>query len=91
MSIAKSVRIPEDIFDYINDYSGKGFNQKYVNIIRDARDSEPQRNARLAELNQQILEREKYIQEIGKQFDKMASDLRSLSFDMTLARSHHII
>jgi len=91
MSVAKSVRIPEDIYEYINDYPGDGFNQKFVNIIKDARDSEPERNARLDKLNKQIAEREKYIQETGKQFDKMASDLRSLSFDMTYARSCHMV
>ncbi|MEY8355417.1 hypothetical protein AALB39_26740 [Lachnospiraceae bacterium 54-53] len=91
MSIAKSVRIPEDIYEFIDNYPGEGFNQKFVNIIKDARDSEPERNARLAQLNKQISEREKYIQETGKQFDKMASELRSLSFDMTYARSRHVV
>ena len=41
MSVAKSIRIPEEIYDYINNYSGEGFNQKFVNVIRDARDTEP--------------------------------------------------
>ncbi|WP_349672361.1 hypothetical protein [Lacrimispora sp.] len=91
MSVAKSVRIPEEIYDYINSYSGEGFNQKFVNVIRDARDTEPERNETLDRLNKQISEREKYLKDTAKRFDELASELRSLSFDITYIRSRHII
>lgn len=91
MSVAKSVRIPEEIYDYINSYSGEGFNQKYVNVIRDARDTEPERNETLDRLNKQISEREKYLKDTAKRLDELASELRSLSFDITYIRSRHII
>lgn len=91
MSVAKSVRVPEEIYDYINSYSGEGFNQKFVNVIRDARDTEPERNETLDRLNKQISEREKYLKDTAKRLDELASELRSLSFDITYSRSRHII
>lgn len=91
MSVAKSVRIPEEIYDYINSYSGEGFNQKFVNVIRDARDTEPERNETLDRLKKQISEREKYLKDTAKRLDELASELRSLSFDITYIRSRHII
>ncbi|MTK05643.1 MAG: hypothetical protein F8N38_00955 [Hungatella sp.] len=91
MSVAKSVRVPEEIYDYINSYSGEGFNQKFVNVIRDARDTEPERNEMLDRLNKQISEREKYLKDTAKRLDELASELRSLSFDITYIRSRHII
>lgn len=91
MSVAKSIRIPEEIYDYINNYSGEGFNQKFVNVIRDARDTEPERNETLDRLNKQISEREKYLKDTAKRLDELASELRSLSFDITYIRSRHII
>lgn len=91
MSVAKSVRVPEEIYDYINSYSGEGFNQKFVNIIRDARDTEPERNETLDRLNKQISQREKYLKDTAKRLDELASELRSLSFDITYIRSNHII
>ena len=91
MSVAKSVRVPEEIYDYINSYSGEGFNQKFVNIIRDARDTEPERNETLDRLNKQISQREKYLKDTAKRLDELASELRLLSFDITYIRSHHII
>jgi len=91
MSVAKSVRVPEEIYDYINSYSGEGFNQKFVNVIRDARDTEPKRNETLDRLNKQISEREKYLKDTAKRLDELASELRSLSFDITYIRSRHII
>ncbi|MBE5974442.1 hypothetical protein BXY41_1016 [Lacrimispora xylanisolvens] len=91
MSVAKSVRVPEEIYDYINSYSGEGFNQKFVNVIRDARDTEPERNETLDRLNKQISEREKYLKDTAKRLDELASELRSLSFDITYIRSRHII
>lgn len=91
MSVAKSVRIPEEVYEYINNYSGDGFNQKFVNVIRDARDTEPERNETLDRLNKQISEREKYLKDTAKRLDELASELRSLSFDITYIRSRHII
>jgi t-SNARE complex subunit (syntaxin) len=91
MSVPKSVRIPEEIYEYINSYSGNGFNQKFVNIIRDARDTEPERNETLVKLNKQISERENYLKETAKRLDELASELRSLSFDITYNRSRHLV
>jgi len=91
MSVPKGVRVPEEIYDYINSYSGEGFNQKFVNIIRDARDTEPERNETLDRLNKQIAQREKYLKDTAKRLDELASELRSLSFDITYIRSNHII
>lgn len=53
-SIAKSIRMTDDIFNYINDYRGSGFNAKFENIIFDAMCSELDRQVILSDLDNRI-------------------------------------
>jgi hypothetical protein len=53
-NISKSIRISEEVFDYINESPGKGFNDKFENIILSAKKEESERQQRLAELNEAI-------------------------------------
>lgn len=32
-SVAKSIRLTQDLYDFINNYKGEGFNEKFSNII----------------------------------------------------------
>lgn len=53
-NIAKSVRISDEVFAYIDAAPGKGFNEKFENIILEAKREEADRKKKLAELEQQI-------------------------------------
>lgn len=47
-SIAKSIRISDEVFDYIDQAPGKGFNEKFENIILEAKLEESKRKEELA-------------------------------------------
>jgi hypothetical protein len=53
-NISKSIRISDEVFEYIDAAPGKGFNEKFENIILSAKKEEPERQKRLAELNEAI-------------------------------------
>ena len=53
-NIAKSVRISDEVFAYIDAAPGKGFNEKFENIILEAKREEADRKKRLAKLEQRI-------------------------------------
>ena len=78
MSVLKSVRVPEEISEYILSYRGNGFNQKFVNIIRDARDSEEKRLSNLKYIDYRIQERQKILDEIDAAVKQLQLKLRLL-------------
>jgi hypothetical protein len=53
-NISKSIRISEEVFDYIDQAPGKGFNEKFENIILSAKIDESDRKKRIAELDEEI-------------------------------------
>lgn len=55
-SISKSVRISEEVYSYIDSAPGKGFNEKFENIILEAKRTESDRKKELARLERQICE-----------------------------------
>lgn len=55
-NISKSVRISEEVYSYIDSSPGKGFNEKFENIILEAKRTEPERKKELAGLEHQIWE-----------------------------------
>lgn len=59
--LLKSVRINQNIYAYIENYKGKGFNEKFENIISDAMESEIKRLVRIKQLEKQIQEQEKKL------------------------------
>lgn len=56
-SISKSVRLTEEVHGYIMEMPGKGFNEKFENIILEAKKTEAQRKEHLAVLTEQINEK----------------------------------
>ena len=50
----KSIRLNDHIYNYIINYRGDGFNQKFENIIIDARESEKKRKDEIKELDSLI-------------------------------------
>lgn len=63
-SVAKSVRMTEQVYEYIQRQEGNGFNEKFENMVLYAMDSEADRQQCLAFLDQQIADREKKIHEM---------------------------
>lgn len=53
-NISKSIRISEEVFAYIDKSPGKGFNEKFENIILEAKQTEAERKKRLAGLERDI-------------------------------------
>lgn len=63
-SISKSIRLTDEVFNYIDGYRGDGFNQKFENIILDAMCSEAERNKALCLLDTRISQRQKELQDL---------------------------
>ena len=53
-SINKSIRLSQPVYDYIMQAPGDGFNQKFENIIIDAKESEARRQETLKMLDDRI-------------------------------------
>lgn len=91
---SSSIRYTKTVKDYIQNYHGKGFNQKFENIILDAMEGEAKRQASLARLDGLISQRQEkllrinqYIQDLDRAAlqlvrlkEACASLERSLSF-----------
>ncbi|WP_320956528.1 hypothetical protein [Enterocloster asparagiformis] len=68
-SIAKSIRMTEEVFAYINGYQGEGFNQKFENIILEAMCGEAERKRRLNALDISIEHRK---DELHRMYDQIS-------------------
>ncbi len=77
--LAKSIRVAEDVYAYIERYKGEGFNQKFENIIRDAMQSEEKRKDRIKQLDRQITEQEKKL----KASMEKAKKVENVSYQVT--------
>ena len=70
-SIGKSVRLSQPVYDYIMQAPGEGFNQKFENIILDAKESEVLRKREIALLDDRI-------QELDAEYSRYRDQLRKL-------------
>lgn len=70
-SIAKSIRISDEVFEYIDQAPGKGFNEKFENIILEAKLEEPKRKKELARLDKSITEKRSELQRLFDQYRYM--------------------
>lgn len=50
----KSIRLTQEVFDYIDSVPGKGFNDKFEKIILEAKRGEAERKLELARLDKEI-------------------------------------
>lgn len=88
-SISKSIRISEEVFGYIDNVPGKGFNEKLENIILTAKAEEPKREKNLADLEQQVererrslyrlLEQRRDLDEFFRVFVRLRRDLEHMN------------
>lgn len=70
-SVSKSIRMTEEVFNYIDGYAGEGFNEKFANIILDAQRSEAARRARLAELDNLLEQRRQDFATLNKRYNQL--------------------
>ena len=85
-SIAKSIRLSDEIFAYIDEYRGNGFNEKFENIILDAMLSEKDRKMRLASLDLQIKARMDFLNDINSRLTDVSISLEALGRDIRYHR-----
>lgn len=62
--IAKSIRISQEVYDYIVESPGKGFNDKFEKIILEAKKDEPRRKRELKRLEDSINEEQRKLKEL---------------------------
>lgn len=74
-TISKSIRLSDDMYQYIYNYRGNGFNEKFENIIQDARDAEPDRLYRLKLLDKELREKQQMLRKI-QEFLRVYSFIR---------------
>lgn len=67
----KSIRLNDKVFDYIINYKGDGFNQKFENIILYAMETEADRKKRITELDNLIQLKHEEIEELNKKILKL--------------------
>lgn len=76
-TIANSIRLSEEVYDYIQNYSGNGFNEKFENIILYACRSEKVREERIELLDAQIKIKEKEYHELYESVDSLRVRIHS--------------
>lgn len=84
-NVAKSIRISEELHEYIMACPGNGFNEKFENVILEAKAGEAQRKEALMRLEKQIaesrheldvlFEKKRYLEEYFRIILRMQHDL----------------
>lgn len=67
----KSIRLTDRVYNYIINYRGDGFNQKFENIIIDAMESEKKRNKEIYLLDDCINDRRIELDNLNKKLMKL--------------------
>lgn len=90
--ISKSIRLTQEVYDYIDEAAGNGFNEKFENIILEAKAQESERKKRLAELEKYIRKKQdelndlfdeyRYLDEFFRSFIRMQHQLNNLEEDL---------
>lgn len=76
-NVSKSIRISEEINDYITNYRGNGFNEKFANIILDAMKGESERIKILENLDKRVETSRKKLDELLDDFEKLNPHLQT--------------
>lgn len=84
-NVAKSIRMSKEIYDYIENYRGNGFNEKFTNIILDAMKGESERIEILENLDTRIETSRKKLDELLDDYEKLNVHLQ------TALDIHHMI
>lgn len=76
-NVAKSIRMSEEVNDYITNYRGNGFNEKFENIILDAMKEESERTKILENLDKRIETSKKKIDELLDDYERLNIHLQT--------------
>lgn len=67
-NISKSIRLSDDVYGYIMAAPGKGFNEKFENIILEAHEAEPELKKRLAELQKSVDDEQRKLYQLFEKY-----------------------
>lgn len=68
-NISKSVRLSNDVYEYVCDFDGNGFNEKFENIVLFCMKTEIERKKRLDEIEKLIKSRSEQLDNINRDLD----------------------
>ena len=71
----KSVRLSDQVMDYVINFEGDGFNQKFENLVLFCMEQEETRKQKIAFLNQQIVKQYKKL-DVLRQLTSEIGDVR---------------
>ena len=86
---SKSIRLSDQVMDYVNKFDGSGFNQKFENLVLFCMKEEENKRERIASLDREIDERYKKLDAVRK-LPFQISDLSS-AFERLDRQTHDII
>lgn len=76
---AKSVRMTDDVFAYVQSMDGKGFNEKFENMVLFAMKTEKDREHHIAILDDEIARKQDMLYKLRQMEDKLVWVQRSLN------------
>ena len=65
-SVAKSLRMTPEVYDFVMTAPGDGFNQKFENLVIDIKQSEPDRLERIRQLDRMIQQKSMQLDKISR-------------------------
>ena len=68
-NINKSVRLSNEVYEYVNEFQGNGFNEKFENIVIFSMKTEIERKKRLDEIEKLIKSRSEELSKINADLD----------------------
>ena len=72
----KSVRLSDQVMDYVINFEGEGFNQKFENLVLFCMEQEESKKQRITLLDQQIAKQDKKL-DVLQQISSKIGDVRS--------------
>ena len=76
--ITKSLRLPPEVYDYVDQYRGDNFTDRFCNLIADVEQEEPERRRRLEVLDKEIKEREALARRLYTEIKRIGDELSTL-------------
>ena len=75
----KSIRLSDQVMDYVINFEGDGFNQKFENLVLFCMEQEETKKQKIAFLDQQIVKRYKKLDALGQ----LMSEIRDVRKALT--------
>lgn len=83
--IQKSVRLPEDLVEYVNAQKGRDFSKKLINLLTDIREGDAERQRQLQYYDKQICEYRNRLDDLRHKVYDASELLRRLSSPLSYA------